>query len=359
VYELAFEGAGGVRLWLDGTLLLDDWAQLPESSTRIAEVKLEKGRSHALRLEFFFNGPPFFGGVKLLWIPRRGDETTEAALAAAREADVVVAVVGITADLEGEEMRRADLPPGFDGGDRTSLDLPKEQEDLLKAVRATGKPLVVVLMSGSAMAVNWANENANAILKAWFPGEEGGTAIAETLAGINNPGGRLPVTFYRSVEDLPPFDDYSMMGRTYRYFEGRPLYPFGYGLSYSQFAYSHLQLSATNLRAGDSLVVEADVKNTSQVAGDEVAQLYLSFPNFPGAPIRALRGFKRIHLAPGETKRVHFELDARDLSCVNETGDHMVAAGTYRIHVGGGQPGTGAPGTDAQFSIAGELKLPE
>jgi beta-glucosidase len=358
-YKLSVEGAGGVRLWLDGKPLLHAWAQLPEPTTRAAEVKLEKARNYPLRLEYFYGGPAFFSGVRLLWSQVKGDDTAEAASAAARQADVVIAVVGITADLEGEEMRRGDLPAGFKGGDRTSLDLPKEEEDLLKAVKETGKRLVVVLMNGSAMAVNWSNQNANAILEAWYPGEEGGTAIAETLAGVNNPAGRLPVTFYKSVDDLPPFEDYSMKGRTYRYFQGQPLYPFGYGLSYSQFAYSNLKLSAASLKAGASLEADADVRNTSQLAGDEVTELYLSFPTVPGAPIHALRGFRRVHLAPGETQRVHFKLDPRELSCVNEAGDHAVVAGTYRIHVGGGQPGTGAPGVEAQFSMEGELKLPE
>jgi beta-glucosidase len=358
-YKLYVEGAGGVRLWLDGKLLLDDWTLHSELTTRTVELKLEKERGCALRLEYFYGGLGFFRGVRLLWSQVKGDDTTQAATAAAREADVVIAVVGITADLEGEEMRRADLPEGFKGGDRTSLDLPKEEEELLKAIKATGRPLVVVLMNGSAMAVNWANQNANAILEAWYPGEEGGAAIAETLAGVNNPAGRLPVTFYKSVDDLPPFEDYSMKGRTYRYSDVQPLYPFGYGLSYSQFAYSNLKLSAANLKAGNSLEVDVDVRNTSQVAGDEVAELYLSFPKVPGAPIRVLRGFKRVHLAPGETQRVYFKLDPRDLSCVNEAGDHVVATGTYRIYVGGGQPGTGAPGAEAQFSMEGELKLPE
>jgi len=358
-YTLSVEGAGGARLWLDGKLLLDDWKLHRELITRTTEVKLEKARSYALRLEYFYSGMGFYRGVRLLWSEVKGDDTPPAASAAARDADVVIAVVGITADLEGEEMLRGDLPPGFVGGDRTSLDLPKEEEDLLKAVKATGKPLVVVLMSGSAMAVNWGNQNANAILEAWYPGEEGGTAIAETLAGVNNPAGRLPVTYYKSVDDLPPFENYSVKGRTYRYFEGQPLYPFGYGLSYSQFAYSNLKLSTANLKAGASLEVDADVQNTSRVAGDEVAELYLSFPKVPGAPIRALRGFTRVHLAPGETQRVHFKLDPRDLSCVNEAGDHVVAAGVYRVHVGGGQPGTGTPGAVAQFSVEGGLKLPE
>ena len=213
----------------------------------------------------------------------------------AKAADVVVAVVGITSKLEGEEMK-VDVP-GFKGGDRTSLDLPKEEEDLLEALQGTGKPVVVVLMNGSALSVNWAAQHANAILDAWYSGEEGGTAIAQTLSGVNNPAGRLPVTFYKGVEQLPPFEDYSMKNRTYRYFDGQPLYPFGYGLSYSKFTYSNLKLSASELNAGDPLSVEVDIRNTSERAGDEVAELYLHFPKSAGAPIRALRGFTRVHLA--------------------------------------------------------------
>ena len=161
-------------------------------------------------------------------------------MAAAKNADVVVAVVGITSRLEGEEMPVSQ--PGFSGGDRTSLDLPKPEEDLIEALAATGKPLVVVLMNGSALSVNWAKEHANAILESWYSGEEGGAAIAETLSGKNNPAGRLPVTFYKDVHQLPHFEDYSMKGRTYRYFEGEPLWPFGYGLSYTTFSYSNLML---------------------------------------------------------------------------------------------------------------------
>src|SRR6185436_13251322 len=205
------------------------------------------------------------------------------AVTAAKKADAVIAVVGITSQLEGEEMKVE--VPGFKGGDRTSLDLPKEEEDLLKALSATGKPLVVVLMNGSALAVNWANDHANAIFDAWYSGEEGGAAIAQTLAGANNPAGRLPVTFYTGVEQLPPFSDYAMKNRTYRYFGGKPLYPFGYGLSYSKFEYSNLKLSSNDLTAGDSLTADVDVKNTSGPDGDEVVQLYITFPKAPGAPV--------------------------------------------------------------------------
>lgn len=340
------------RLWLDGKQIVED-PKNHDPRPAVAEVVLEKGRRYELKLEYFQGRAR---GIKLVWTRLSADPAAEA-VAAARRADVVIAVVGITSDLEGEEMEV--VVPGFQGGDRTSLDLPKPEEDLLEALKGAGKPLVVVLMNGSALSVNWAKDNANAILDAWYPGEEGGTAIAQTLAGVNNPAGRLPVTFYKGIEQLPPFEDYSMKSRTYRYFDGQPLYPFGFGLSYSKFEYSNLKMSASTLNAGDALNIEADVKNTSGREGDEVAELYLSFPKAPGAPIRALRGVARVHLASGETQRVHFALEARDLSGVNANGDRVIAAGSYRISVGGGQPGTGAPQAEAQLVIRGEQRLPD
>jgi len=288
--------------------------------------------------------------------PMTGDPLVEA-VSAARQADVVVAVVGITSKLEGEEMK-VDVP-GFKGGDRTNLNLPTEEEALLGALKGTGKPLVVVLMNGSALAVNWANDHASAILEAWYSGEEGGTAIAQTLAGVNNPGGRLPVTFYKGVEQLPEFEDYAMKNRTYRYFTGEPLYPFGYGLSYSKIEYSNIKLSNPELEAGNPLTVELDVKNASTRAADDVVELYVSFPKLAGAPLRALRGFNRVHLDAGEVRHVKLALQPRDLSYVNEAGDRMVAAGDYLITAGGGQPGTAAAHADARLSIHGEQKLPE
>jgi beta-glucosidase len=249
--------------------------------------------------------------------------------------------------------------PGFRGGDRTSLSLPAEEEALLGALKGAGKPLVVVLMNGSALAVNWANDHANAILEAWYSGEEGGTAIAQTLAGVNNPGGRLPVTFYKGVEQLPEFEDYAMKNRTYRYFEGQPLYSFGYGLTYSKFEYNNLKLSNPELEAGSPLAVDLDVNNAGQRAGDEVVELYLSFPKLPGAPLRALRGFTRVHVGAGETRHLRLTLQPRDLSYVNEAGDRIVGAGAYVITAGGGQPGTTAAQADVKLSIRGEQKLPE
>jgi beta-glucosidase len=214
-------------------------------------------------------------------------------------------------------------------------------------------------MNGSALAVNWANDHANAIIDAWYAGEEGGTAIAQTLAGENNPAGRLPVTFYKGIEQLPEFEDYAMKNRTYRYFTGEPLYPFGYGLSYSTFEYSGMKFSNQQLQAGSPLDVEVDVKNASKRTGDEVVQVYISFPKLAGAPLKALRGFTRVHLNGGESKHVRLTLGPRDLSYVNEAGDRLVAAGDYLITVGGGQPGTAAAHAESHLTIQGEQKLPE
>jgi beta-glucosidase len=349
-YQIGLIGSMN-RMWLDDKLIVDD-AVLHDPNSQELTIPLEKGHRYTVKVEFLRGG----FGTKLVWLPVSADPSFEAA-SAARQADVVVAVVGITSKLEGEEMK-VDLP-GFKGGDRTSLSLPAEEEALLGALKGAGKPLVVVLMNGSALAVNWANDHANAILEAWYSGEEGGTAIADTLAGINNPGGRLPVTFYKGIEQLPPFEDYAVKNRTYRYFEGQPLYPFGYGLTYSKFEYSNLKLSGPELDAGNPLGIDVDVKNASGRPGDEVVELYISFPKVPGAPLRALRGFTRIHLLAGELRHVKLALQPRDLSYVNESGDRMVAAGNYTITAGGGQPGTAAPQATAQLSIRGEQKLPE
>ena len=292
----------------------------------------------------------------MIWAPA-ADGPDPAAIAAAREADVVVAVVGITSRLEGEEMPVDQ--PGFSGGDRTNLAMPAPEEELLHAVSATQKPLVVVLTNGSAMGVAWEKEHANAILEAWYPGEEGGAAIAETLSGKINPAGRLPVTFYKDVHQLPHFEDYSMKGRTYRYFEGEPLWPFGYGLSYTAFKYSKLTLSSAAINAGDPLHVAVTVTNSGRLAGDEVAQLYLKFPDIPGAPIRALRGFQRIHLLPGASQHVEFHLASRDLSMVTEKGDIVIAGGKYNLSVGGGQPVDDTPSVTGDFEVNGQVMLPE
>ena len=280
-YRLGVEGSGYGRISVDNKEILSAW--MPgRVESKLGKVYLEKGKPYALKVDYAqIKGDP---ALRLIWAPYDLTPSPEA-VAAAKDADVVVAVVGITSELEGEEMPVNE--EGFMGGDRTSLDLPKPEEDLLKALAAAGKPLVVVLMNGSALGVTWANEHANAILDAWYSGEEGGAAVAETLSGKNNPAGRLPVTFYKDVSQLPPFEDYSMKGRTYRYFTGAPLYPFGYGLSYSTFAYSGLSVPGA-VEAGQPLPVDVTVTNAGNRAGDEVAELYLSFPDVNGAPLRAL-----------------------------------------------------------------------
>jgi beta-glucosidase len=350
---IKFQGGFG-RVFVDGKQIAQGWAGESDVTTKTGRVHLEQGKKTALKVDYgqFNEGPV---SAQLIWSKYDPTPSPEA-IEAAKNADVVVAVLGITSELEGEEMPVNE--EGFKGGDRTSLSLPKPEQALLEAVSATGKPVVLVLAGGSALAVNWANDHVNAILDGWYPGEEGGTAIAQTLSGKNNPAGRLPVTFYTGVDQLPDFKDYSMKGRTYRYFEGKPLYPFGYGLSYTTFAYKGLVMPKT-VKAGDPLVANVTVTNTGKVEGDEVAQLYLSFPNVSGAPLRALRSFKRVHLKPGESQKVRFELKDRDLSMVSEAGEPIIAEGKYSVSIGGGQPNTGAPAVAGTFQVKGTKTLPE
>jgi beta-glucosidase len=284
-----------------------------------SRIRLEAGKPYSLRVQYT---PPQNlpgGAVQVGWIPPAEPLLAEA-VQIVKDSDIAVAFLGLNPNLEGEEMRVS--IPGFAGGDRTDLNLPASQEQLLEAAVATGKPIVVVLTSGSALAVNYAAEHAAAVLELWYGGEEAGTAIAETLAGVNNPAGRLPVTFYRSADQLPPFDDYSMDGRTYRYFKGDPLYPFGFGLSYSKFSYSKLRAK----RSRGTAQISVHVKNDSALDGDEVVQLYLAGDSHA---IRSLRGFQRVHLRAGETREVTFTTP--------------VPRNKVQVSVGGGQPGGAAP----------------
>jgi beta-glucosidase len=259
-----------------------------------------------------------------------------------------VLVLGISARLEGEEMPVH--VEGFRGGDRTDLSLPKSQDALLKAIVATGKPVVVVLLSGSAVAVNWANDNVPAILAAWYPGGEGGTAVADVLFGNYNPAGRLPVTFYKSVDQLPPFTDYSMQGRTYRYFKGEPLYPFGYGLSYTRFDYSNLRFQSKTVKAGEPMKVSVDVTNAGDREGDEVVQLYLTDTAASApVPIRTLVGFDRLSLRPREKRTVTFTITPRQMSLIDDGGKRLIEPGEFMISIGGSQ--AGLKGT---FKVSGE-----
>ncbi|MGY1520323.1 glycoside hydrolase family 3 C-terminal domain-containing protein [Luteimonas sp. A482] len=344
LYRLGIGGFNG-EMRFDGQPFVDlrgaSWNSLPTMKT----VRLEGGRRYPVTVT---TEARILTGIGMVW--KRVSDTPEADMrAAAADSDVLVAVVGLTSDLEAEE---APIEvPGFKGGDKTSLDLLADQQALLVAARATGKPLVVVLMNGSQVNLAWAKAHADAIVEAWYPGQSGGLAVANVLAGHVNPAGRLPLTFYRSVDELPPFGDYDMRGRTYRYFEGTPVYPFGHGLSYTRFAYAPLQLVPAAGGASEGVRVSAQLRNAGERAGDEVAQLYLEFPELEGVPRIALRGFQRVTLAPGETRTLEFELDPRDLSAVDVEGDRQVMPGRYRIWVGSGQPGPDIAGQRVEFTI--------
>ena len=355
-YRLGVNTDGGSRLFLDGRKIVDDWN--PHGArTMTTLVHLDAGHRYSIRMEYFHHS--WESTVRLLWLP---PNLTEEAVDAARKADLVVAVVGLTAQLEGEESENSD--PGFFGGDRLDLDLPRPQQELLEALSVTKKPLIVVLTSGSALALNWAQDHAAAILEAWYPGEEGGTAVADVLSGEYNPAGRLPVTFYKSVAQLPPFTSYGMNGRTYRYFPEQPLYPFGYGLSFSSFNYSDAKITPGQVSPGTVVTVSALVRNSSSAAGDEVVELYLSHPGVDSAPIRALVGFERIHLAASASQSVSFTLHDRDLSLVDDRGVRRIIPGPVEVWIGGGQPvsGPGQPptqGVSAKFTIASAATLDE
>jgi len=335
------------RMYLDGKMVLDDRARYQDLKVTFTDTK-----PHSIRVEYQHSSEDRF--VDLEWQPPAQPMLDEA-LAAARKADLVVAFVGLSPNLEGEEMPV--YADGFAGGDRTQIGLPAVQEHLLEELGSLGKPLIVVLTSGSEVSMPWAQDHANAVIAAWYPGESGGTAIAETLTGANNPAGRLPVTFYRSVADLPDFSDYSMANRTYRYFKGPVLYPFGFGLSYSHFEYGKPEVSAGKVNAGESVTVKVILKNASAIDGDEVAELYVTPPQTTVSPRLALQGFQRIHLAAGESREVSFTLDSRALSEVDAQGVRREVAGEYTIFVGGSQP----DGNDARavhVQVAGELTLP-
>ena len=362
-YKLGATFDDGVRVYLDGKLLVNDWKN-DSVRTVMKEVNMEAGRAYDVRIEYYDNIRDAI--VKFVWsLPRFAERMIEEAVGAAQQSDAVVMVLGIAPALEGEEMK-VDVA-GFRGGDRTDLSLPKAQEDLLKAVGATGKPIVVVLLNGSALAVNWADENVPAIIDAWYPGQEGGTALADVLFGDYNPAGRLPVTFYKSVAQLPPFEDYKMEGRTYRYFKGEPLYPFGFGLSYTKFKYDNLKLSADKVKAGESVRVSASVQNTGDRAGDEVVQLYVTdvAATVP-VPIRSLAGIKRISLKPGERQNISFTLTPKQMSVIDDAGKRVIEPGEFMVSVGGKQPGfTGRADAkttgiaSGRFTVSGTTEIAE
>lgn len=353
-YRFRYTGDAGYRVYIDDKLVADVWdIAWPTSDT---PVPLEAGKVYKVRIEAAQKGER--GDHRIQWSQPSANDVK--ALEAAKNADLVVFAAGLTQRFEGEEMKVT--APGFAGGDRTSLDLPAPQQKLLESLHATGKPVVLVLINGSAMSVNWADKNIPAIVEAWYPGGEGGRAVANLIAGDFSPAGRLPVTFYKTADDLPPFKDYGMDGRTYRYFKGEALYPFGYGLSYTSFAYGGAKTSRTAVKADEAIDVSVEVRNTGTRDGDEVVQLYVSRPA-GDAPVRALKAFQRITLKAGETQRVVFKLDPAALGVVGADGQRTVEAGPATIWIGGGQPVArdGLPvtaGTELKLQITGRKALP-
>lgn len=345
LYRVGVSGVKGT-LTVGGKRAVDattysKWAEPLE----LNDVRLEKGQRYPLHFEAESGNT---GVPGLFWKRIAADADAELKQQTA-DADAIVAVVGLTSDLEGEEM--ALKVDGFSGGDKTSLDLPADQRRLLERAKALGKPLVVVVMNGSALDLSWAKDNASAILEAWYPGQAGGLAVANVLTGRADPGGRLPLTFYRSLSDLPPFDDYSMQGRTYRYYKGTPVYAFGAGLSYTSFRYAPLKIVPLDGAAENGVEVTTEITNTGGRDGDEVAQLYLTPPASEGAPRLALRGFQRVSLKAGEQRKISFRLSPRDLSFVSRDGARQLTPGQYGISVGSGQPGSGVAGEQAPLVL--------
>ena len=352
VFQLGFISTCNTKLYLNDSLVArtvyhfrDEYGdpRLRKSNP----LNLEQGKRYRLRVEAVESYAD--AQVQLVWAAPK-PELKNQVLEIARQADVVVMCMGLTARMEGEEMDI--VIDGFRGGDRTKLDLPKVQQDLIKSVHALGKPIVLVLLNGSALAINWEKENIPAIIEAWYPGQAAGQAIADVLFGDYNPGGKLPVTFYTSENDLPAFDDYNLTKQTYRYFKGKPLYPFGYGLSYTTFAYENLNSTETH-KVGDSIKVSVDVRNRGKMAGDEVVQLYVSNKSATvPVPIRSLKGFKRIHLQPGEIKSVEFVLPPDAFSIIDDQNKRVVLPGEFELFVGGSQPlKDGSNGTLARIIL--------
>jgi beta-glucosidase len=350
------DDAETIRVWLDGKLVDDFHHAVTHGRRAITpsfDLVFRDTKPHAIRIEYTHDAPLFGAGITFNWKPPL-EALRVQAVEAAKNSDVTLAFLGLSPDLEGEEMPVH--VEGFDGGDRTRIELPSAQQQLVSALAATGKPLVIVLMSGGAVALQGAAAKAAAILEAWYPGQAGGTAISDILFGDSNPSGRLPVTFYASTDQLASFEDYSMQNRTYRYFAGEPLYSFGYGLSYTRFEYTNGKLSTTNLSAGSTLKLSIDVQNAGERDGDETVEVYLIPKNQLGAPLRELVGFEKVQLPRGGTKTVEITIDARQLSLVDAIGHRSVRQGDYELYVGGGQPSQQG-GVSLPFRIEGSTPI--
>ncbi|MCC8153024.1 MAG: glycoside hydrolase family 3 C-terminal domain-containing protein [Tannerellaceae bacterium] len=328
--EFELSGNDGFRLFIDGEKVAEMW-ESEYTNERRYTLQAEKGKKYDLVIEYMQRTGSadlnFLVGVKEP-VDFKGTANK------VKDADVIIYVGGISSRLEGEELPM--FAEGFKKGDRTSIEIPKVQREMVKALKATGKPVVYVLCTGSAIGLEWEEQNLDAILNAWYGGQEAGTAVADVLFGDYNPAGRLPVTFYRSDAQLPDYEDYTMKGRTYRYMTEKPLYPFGYGLSYTTFNYGDAQLSKTTIRPDEPVTLKVNVQNTGSLAGDEVVQVYVKELHRPEAPVKSLKGFKRIHIPAGETATTEIILAANAFESYNESTQTMVVKpGKYQILYGG------------------------
>ena len=332
-YALGAEGFSGFNLYIDDKLVTK-WNDIHSPHKEYELMNLQAGKKYKIRIEYLQKNTEY-AIMRLLWSKPKPNLKQEA-IELAKSSDVVILCMGLSPLLEGEEMKVK--VEGFSGGDRLDIKLPATQTDLIKEIYKLGKPVVLVLLNGSAIAFNWENENIPAILESWYPGQAGGTAIADVLFGDYNPAGRLPLTFYKSIDQIPAFDDYNMTGKTYRYFKKDPLYEFGYGLSYTSFEYA-LTKAPTEIKAGEPVNMTVNVKNTGKRDGDEVVQLYVTLTDskYP-VPIRSLQGFKRIHLNAGESKDVDFTVTPDQMSAFDDNSVAQVQAGNVIFSIGGKQP---------------------
>lgn len=326
------EADDGYRFILNGETVIDAWSK-NRWGAKTCKLQTVKDSTYKLVVEYWQGDGK--GNVKLSAGNYQRTDFKQL-INRHQDADVFIFVGGISPQLEGEEMK-VDYP-GFNGGDRTSIMLPTVQTNLMKALKSTGKPVVFVMMTGSAIAIPWESEQIPAILNAWYGGQSAGTAAADIIFGDYNPAGRLPITFYKSDQDLTPFNDYSMDNRTYRYFKGKPLYGFGYGLSYTTFNYSQISLPKTILK-GKPVTVSVRITNTGKMEGEEVAQLYILNQNKSiKMAQKSLKGFQRISLKAGESKVIRFTLSPKDLSYIDTNGNSKQRGGKIELGIGGSQP---------------------
>lgn len=331
-YAIGGEGYRSFKILIENDTICQ-WESVHHPHQEYEKIMLEGGKPYRFTLEFS-QWDTEYPSMNLMWdIP--GRDLKSEAISLAENSDVVILCMGLSPYLEGEEMKvKVD---GFAGGDRVDIDLPDAQLELMKAIMKLNKPTVLVLLNGSALAINWEAENIPAILEAWYPGQAGGTAIADILFGDYNPSGRLPLTFYKSVNQLPPFDDYNMNGRTYKYLNSEPLFGFGYGLSYTKFVYSNMVVPQ-QISAIDSFVVSVDVSNVGDFDGEEVIQVYVSRPEMTEGPIRTLQGFKRVFIKKGETQTVQFTLKPENIAEYHPEHKMFVPSGSFNLAIGGQQP---------------------